>query len=304
MSSISDQEFQTWLSAVERGEAPPPDLPADDAADLDLAGRLWTLQAAPTARLAARVQRIAAGPSISPRIPPRVGLTGWRGWRWASLGIIAVLALMITLGFAPARTWAQEMFQRFGVTFLPGLMPNWEASLPEIVPTRSPAAFDSEAGVRAAADFPLHWPTDFPFDRDQATLLGYVVYSREGTWIESMYGDADHRYLEMQVFWRQRPGPWPVGDARFKPVDIAGHDGLWGEGVPASFIAGARSSLVLKDQNGKMSRVSSPENASLEPINVLLWEEGEALYVLIDPNRQYNRADLLRIAASAYQNHD
>ena len=226
------------------------------------------------------------------------------GWRWASLGIVAVLALMVTLTFAPARTWAQEMFQRFGVTFLPGLMPNWEAGLPEIVPTRSPVAFSSEAGARAAAEFPLHWPTDFPFDRDQATFLGYVVYSREGTWVESMYGDADHRYLEMQVFWRQRPGPWPVGDARFKPVNVAGYDGLWGENVPASFIAGARGSLILKDQSGKVSKVSGPENASLEPINVLLWEEGETLYILIDPNRQYNRADLLRVAESAYQTRD
>jgi hypothetical protein len=297
MSGLSDQEFQTWLSAVERGEAPPPDLPADDVADLKLAGRLWTLQAAATPRLAARIQRIAARRSLSPRL-------GMTGWRWASLGIVAVLILMITLGFAPARTWAQEMFQRFGVTFLPGLMPNWEAGLPEIVPTRSPVAFNSEAGVRAAAEFPLHWPTDFPFDRDQATFLGYVMYSGEGTWIESMYGDADHRYLEMQVFWRQRPGPWPVGDARFKPIDVAGHDGLWGENVPASFIAGARGSLILKDQGGEVSRVSRPENASLEPINVLLWEEGETLYVLIDPNRQYDRADLLRVAESAYQIHD
>ena len=297
MSGLSDQEFQTWLSAVERGEAAPPDLPAGDAADLDLAGRLWTLQAAPTSRLAARIQRIAAGPSLS----LRVGMTGWR---WAGLGIVAVLALTVTLTFAPARTWAQEMFQRFGVTFLPGLMPDWEAGLPEIVPTRSPVAFNSEAGVRAAAEFPLHWPTDFPFDRDQATFLGYILYSREGTWIESMYGDADQRYLEMQVFWRQRPGPWPVGDARFKPINVAGYDGLWGEKVPASFIAGARGSLILKDAGGKVSQVSRPENASLEPINILLWEEGETLYVLIDPNRQYNRADLLRVAESAYKTHD
>ena len=297
MSGLSDQEFQTWLSAVERGEAAPPDLPAGDAADLDLAGRLWTLQAAPTSRLAARIQRIAAGPSLS----LRVGMTGWR---WAGLGIVAVLALTVTLTFAPARTWAQEMFQRFGVTFLPGLMPDWEVGLPEIVPTRSPVAFDNEAGVRAAAEFPLHWPTDFPFDRDQATFLGYILYSREGTWIESMYGDADQRYLEMQVFWRQRPGPWPVGDARFKPINVAGYDGLWGEKVPASFIAGARGSLILKDAGGKVSQVSRPENASLEPINILLWEEGETLYVLIDPNRQYNRADLLRVAESAYKTHD
>ena len=297
MSDLSDQEFNTWLSAVEQGETWPADLPADDVADLALAGRLWALQSAPTSHLAARVQQIPAVPSLSFRMS-RIRKTGWR---WASLGVVVALALMGTLAFTPARTWAQGMFQRFGVTFLPGLMPNWGAMPPEIVPTRSPVAFSSEAGVRAAAEFPLRWPVDFPFDRDQATFLGYIVYSKDGTWIESVYGDAGHRYLEVQVFWRQRPGPWPVGDARFKPISVAGHEGLWGEKVPASFIAGARGSLILKDPNGKVTQVGSPENASLEPINVLLWEEGEALYVLIDPNRQYNRANLLRIAESAYE---
>ncbi len=293
MSGLSDQEFHTWLNAVERGEALPANLPADDGADLALAGRLWTLQVAPTSCLAARVQQIPAASSLSFRIRTM-------GWRWASLGVVVALALMAAFIFTPARTWAQEIFQRFGVTFLPGLMPNWQAGPPEVIPTRSPVAFSSEADVRAAAEFPLRWPTYFPFDRDQTILLGYITYSKDGAWIESMYGDTDHRYLEVQVFWRQRPGPWPVGDARFKPINVAGHEGLWGEQVPASFIAGARGSLILKYPNGKVTQVGSPENASLEPINVLLWEEGEALYVLIDPNRQYKRADLLRVAESAY----
>ena len=165
MSGLSDQEFHTWLNTVERSETLPADLPVDDAADLALARRLWTLQAAPTARLAATVQQISAAPSPSLQIRTA-------GWRWASLGIVAALVLTVTLAFTPARAWAQGMFQRFGVTFLPGLMPSWGAMPPEIVPTRSPVAFNSEAGVRAAAEFPLHWPPDFPFDRDQATFLG------------------------------------------------------------------------------------------------------------------------------------
>jgi hypothetical protein len=73
--------------------------------------------------------------------------------------------------------------------------------------------------------------------------------------------------------------------------------------VPASFIAGARSSLILKELDGTVTRVGSSENTSLEPINILLWEEDEVLYILIDPNQRYSQADLLRTAESAYETH-
>jgi hypothetical protein len=128
-----------------------------------------------------------------------------------------------------------------------------------------------------------------------------MTYTEDGTWVESLYGDAERRYLEVQVFWRQRPGPWPVGDARFEPITVIGYEGLWGEGVPASFIAGARSSLILKNLDGTVTQVGSSEDSSLEPINILLWEEGEILYILVDPNQQFSRAELLRTAASAYK---
>jgi hypothetical protein len=192
------------------------------------------------------------------------------------------------------------VLQRFGVVFLPGAVPQWSAGLPEITPTQSPVAFRSEREVQAAADFTLRWPTDFPFDRERVTFLGFMVRSQDGVWIESLYGDAQERYLEIQVFWKQRPGPWPVGDARFKPVSVSGHEGLWGEGVPASFIAGARSSLTLQGADGTMTRVGSAETYALSPINILLWEDGEALYILVDPNQKFGQADLLRTAESAY----
>jgi hypothetical protein len=295
MSGLSDREFNAWLSAVERGEELPADLPPGDVADLALAGRLLALQAAPGPRLAAQVRRIAVTP------PLKLRLRGMAGWRWAGVPIAAILVLALGLAFTPAGTWAQEMLQRFGVTFLPGVMPQWSEGLPKLVPTKSPLVFSSEAGVQAAVEFPLRWPTDFPFDRNQVAFLGYITYTQDGAWIESMYGDASRRYLELQVFWRQRPGPWPVGDARFRPVTVASYEGLWGEGVPASFIAGARSSLILKGLDGTVTRVGSSENASLEPINILLWEEDEVLYILIDPNQRYSQADLIRTAESAYE---
>lgn len=296
MSGLSDREYHAWLSAVERGEALPADLSADDAADLALAGRLLALRAAPSPGLMTRVRQTVVDPSSSPR------LIGMMGWRWAGAGVIAVLVLVFTLAFTPAGTWAQGILQRFGVTFLPGAMPQWSAGLPKMTPTKSPAVFSSEVEIQSAAEFPLRWPTDFPFDRDQVTFLGYMMYTEDGAWIESMYGDVERRYLEMQVFWRQRPGPWPVGDARFKPVTVTSYEGLWGEGVPASFIAGARGSLALKQPDGTVTRVGSSKSTSLEPINILLWEEGEVLYILIDPDRQYSQADLLRAAESAYGN--
>ena len=295
MSGLSDREFNAWLSAVERGEELPADLPPDDAADLALAGRLLALRAAPGPRLVTKVRRTVTPPSLKLR------LTGMTGWRWAGVPIVAMLVLAFSLTFTPAGTWAQEMLQRFGVTFLPGAMPQWGAELPKMTPTKSPLVFNSEAGVQAAVEFPLRWPTDFPFDRNQVAFLGYITYTQDGAWVESMYGDIMRRYLELQVFWRQRPGPWPVGDARFKPVTVASHEGLWGEGVPASFIAGARGSLILKESDGTVTRVGSSENASLEPINILLWEEDEVLYILVDPNQQYSQADLLRTAESAYE---
>jgi hypothetical protein len=295
MSGLSDREFNAWLSAVERGEELPADLPPVDAADLALASRLLALRAAPGPRLAAKVRRIAVTP------PLKLRLRGMTGWRWAGVPIAAILVLALGLAFTSVGTWAQEMLQRFGVTFLPGAMPQWSEGLPKLVPTKSPLVFSNEAGVQAAVEFPLRWPTDFPFDRNQVAFLGYITYTQDGAWIESMYGDARRRYLELQVFWRQRPGPWPVGDARFKPVTVASYEGLWGEGVPASFIAGARGSLILKELDGTVTRVGSSESASLEPINILLWEEDEVLYILVDPNQQYSQADLLRTAESAYE---
>ena len=57
MSGLSDQEFQAWLEAVERGEKVPASLPPDDAADLGLARRLMSIRAVPSPRLSARIER-------------------------------------------------------------------------------------------------------------------------------------------------------------------------------------------------------------------------------------------------------
>jgi hypothetical protein len=297
MDELSDLEFNAWLDAVGRGEKLPDNLPTEDAADLALGRRLLALQAAPNQRLEARVARIPATTfrtrtSVRPRVRRRA-LVG--------TAFIASLALVLTLVFTPAGTWAQEMLQQFGVTFLPGVMPEWTAGPPEITPTRSPVAFSTEGEVQATAEFPLRWPTEFPFNRDKVSFLGFVAYTQDGAWVESLYGDEQHRYLEVQVFWKRRPGPWPVGDAQLESISVADREGLWGEGVPASFIAGARSALIHEDLDGTVTRVGNAEASSLEPINVLLWEDGEVLYMLVDPNQQFSLTDLLRTAESAYK---
>jgi hypothetical protein len=299
MSELSDLEFDAWLNAMERGEELPDTLPSEDLADLFLARRLLAYRGTPDPRLVAKIEAITAAPA--PTRPQPIG--GSR--RWRTLGgaaIIASLALVLSLTFTPAGTWAQGMLQRFGVTFLPGTSPQWSAGLPEITPTRPPVAFSSEGEVMAAAEFPLRWPIDLPFDQTQVTFLGFIAYTQDGAWIESLYGDEEFPYLEIQVFWKRRPGPWPVGDARLESVSVAGRDGLWGQDVPASFIAGARSALIREELDGTVTRVGSSEDASLDPINVLLWEDGEVLYILVDPNQQFSQADLLRTAESAYGN--
>ena len=308
MSELSDLEFDAWLNAVERGERLPDTLPSEAAADLILGRRLLALKMAPSPRLAAKIGGITAAPAptrpqtvSAPRRSTRAGrLLPARAL--AGAAIIASLALVLSLAFTPAGTWAQGMLHRFGVTFLPGATPQWSAGLPEITPTRSPVAFSSEQEVKAAAEFPLRWPINFPFDQARVTFLGFLTYTQDGAWIESLYGDEEAPYLEVQVFWKRRPGPWPVGDARLESISVAGRDGLWGQDVPASFIAGARSALIREELDGTVTRVGSSEDASLDPINVLLWEDGEVLYILVDPNQQFSQADLLRTAESAYLN--
>ena len=296
MSGLSDQEFHSWLSALEQGEELPASLPLDDVADLALARRLLAMRAESTPRLRARVRQTTSAAAASRRPG------GLRGVRWAIAGMMATLVLASALALTPVGSWAQGVLQRFGVIFVLGVIPQWSAGLPEIIPTSSPVVFRSEREVKEAAKFPLRWPSDFPFDRDSVAFLGYMVDTQNGAWIESLYGDADHRLLEIQVFWRQRPGPWPVGDARFKPIRVSGYDGLWGEGVPPSFIAGARSSLTVKAVDGTETRIGGSQVPSLAPINVLLWEEGETLYMLVDPNQRFSQTELLRMAVSSYQN--
>ena len=301
MSELSDREFNAWLEALERAETLPDTLPADDAADLALARRLLSLRTAPSPRLTARVEQITASVPATAAASTRSQEGAPRRWRaLVGAGIVASLVLMISLAFTPAGTWAQGMLQRFGVTFLPGATPQWSGGIPEITPSRSPVAFSHEREIQAAAEFPVHWPTDFPFERESVTFLGFIAYTQDGAWIESLYGDEAYRYLEMQVFWKRRPGPWSVGDAQLESISVAGHDGLWGGGMPASFIAGARSALIREELDGTVTRVGSAEGASLDPINVLMWEDGEVLYMLVDPNQRFGLADLLRTAESAY----
>ena len=297
MNELSDLEFDAWLDAVGRGEKLADNLPAEDAADLAFGRRLLALRATPSQRLVARVARI---PATSYRTRTSVR-TPVRRRALVGTALLASLALVFTLVFTPAGSWAQGMLQRFGVTFLPGAMPEWTAGPPEITPTRSPVAFSTEREVQATADFPLRWPTWFPFNRDEVTFLGFMAYTRDGAWVESLYGDEEHRYLEIQVFWKRRPGPWPMGDAQLESISVADREGLWGEGVPASFIAGARSALIHEDLDGTVTRVGNTEASSLEPINVLLWEDGEVLYMLVDPNQQFSLPDLLLTAESAYK---
>lgn len=220
----------------------------------------------------------------------------WRG-RLAGAGVLVALMVAVFLVSTPARAWAQEVLRRFGVVFLVGAKPEWvEGSISHEV-----AHFTGEAEAREWAGFPLRWPQRFPFDRAQATFSGFVVRAEEGSWLNGLYADAQRRYLEFQVFWRKRPGPWPVGNARLEAIVVSDREGLWAEGVPRSFIAGTIASLTsVKPNDIKAETATSPASLSTEEVNVLLWEDGKVLYVLIDPERRFSQADLLQVAESLY----
>ncbi len=292
MNPLSDREFQTWLDALERGEALPSTLPPEDAADLAMANHLFSLRSAPGPQLVTRVREIMASPPVHRWQPGRV-------WQRAAAGILAALVLALTMSLTPTGTWAQEVFQSFGMTFLPGIMPQWRE---ELEPPQAVTPFSDEAEALAVAGFPLRWPTAFPFDRTEVAFSGFVVWDEDGAWLNSLYADSEHRYLEVQVFWQRRPAPWPVGDARFQPVMVAGHEGLWAEGMPRSFIAGELSRITRRASDGTVILdVGGDKQLSASEVNVLMWEDGNVLYVLVDPERQFTPDDLLAIAQSAYQ---
>lgn len=293
MNALSDREFQIWLDAVERGEEVPSTLPPEDAADLALAGRMFALRSAPEPRLVARVRETTGQAPVHRWRPGRAR-------QWAVAGILAALVLTLTLSLTPAGTWAQEVFRRFGITFLPGVLPQWQE---EAKPSQTVTYFTDEAEAQAVAGFSLRWPTVLPFDRTNVAFSGFVVRSEDGAWLNSLYADSRHSYLEVQVFWRQRPTPWPIGDARFQPIAMAGHEVLWAEGIPRTIVTGEVSDLARIEPRGTVTRQSGGEAQppSIELVDALLWEDGETLYVFIDPERRFSLDDLLAAARSMYE---
>lgn len=292
MRTLSDQEFQAWLDALERGDELPPTLPAEDAADLALAVRLFALRSRPDPGLAHRIRQNMGAVTFPHRRPSPV-------WRWAALGGVTILAVTLALSLTPAGVWAQEVFRRLGIAFLPGVPPQWREVDRGQEITRY---FFDETQARAAAGFPLRWPTDLPFDRSEVALSGFVVQDGSGAWLSALYADDERRYLEVQVFWRRRPGSWPAGKAAFQPVTVAGHEGLWAERLPRAVVVGEIFTLSRVGPEGSGILQPGGEAVSdIEEVNALLWQEGEALYVLIDPERRFTLEDLLAVALSAYE---
>lgn len=132
LSHLSDQEFMACLEGMERGEALPAGLPADDAADLELAGRLLAQQVLPSPRLVAAVQQAmtATSPASSmslsarwkiwkrrlPMSAPRMSL--WKGLAWTVATVLLAFALVMLI-FPSARAAVLEAILRIsGITFV------------------------------------------------------------------------------------------------------------------------------------------------------------------------------------------
>lgn len=129
MKELSDQEFHRLLDAVERKEALPPDLPADDNADLEFAERLFALR--PVLR---RADYPVAGRSRTPRAALQHGLV----WRFAAVVLLA-LALLAAFALGRSGTANAEIFGS------PGLAEDmaWISPIPVIFEGEryEPAAF-------------------------------------------------------------------------------------------------------------------------------------------------------------------
>jgi len=260
-----------------------------------------------------------------------LGIPAWfgekQGRRWAGVGIGIALVLTLILGFTPAGTWAQGVLQTIRSRVVIGTTETVNKGFRITFPLDGDSIdfFSDEERLQENAGFPLLWPTELPFDQRHVAFSSCLIPTENGVWIEGSYGNMERSYLELHVFWRQRPSIEPTENAWLiqfytSPVTVAGHQGLWSDRVPAHLIERVLCETFPEEIDtycicqktfesfGVHPRTEHcycqgplPENS--ENVNVLLWEEKETLYVLVDPERQFSQADLLQTAESMYGDH-
>lgn len=254
------------------------------------------------------------------RTPAR--LVEVRGWRWAGVGIGITLMLALVLGFTPVGTWAQGVLSQIVVGT--GTIETGNQGFKVTFPLAgySIAFFSDEERLQENAGFPLLWPTELPFDQRQVAFSSCLIPTENGVWIEGAYGNMERSYLKVHVFWHQQPNIELAENAQFiqlytSPVTVAGRQGLWSDRVPAHLIESVlretfpeemdiyRICKITFESFGVHPRTEHRYRPDLPPdssenVNVLLWEENETLYVLVDPERQFSQADLLQTAESMY----
>lgn len=201
MNHLSDQEFLAYLERMERGEALPAGLPADDAADLELAGRLLAQQMRPSRRLVLAVQQSmmtpssASPPSLAARLKawkrrlpmstPQMSL--WKRLVWGGVALILALALVV-LAFPGIRAAALEALLKIGGV---GFVETDQG------PSTDDAEIWSEQIVSLAAAQAI-----LPFAVPTWAPEGYVLKENEVT-VARPYTDVLHVMLK----WEKTGGP-------------------------------------------------------------------------------------------------
>ena len=315
MDELTEQEFQAQLAALERGEALPAGLPAEDAADLALAGRLLAQRVQPGPDLLAAVRRSTAAlpparrfrwPRFDLKAPTRRKSMSARripAWQRVAVGLAAlVLAFGITMAaFPSARAAVLNLIRQIGgVTIVEteqyphspeqrqGGSMNMHDTSPDTAPEQLFTAQScSLAEARALLPFDFAVPTWAP--------AGFVQDDQVRIFLPPE-GMTDTVFLvdRLQVSWSDPSRPayiyfyvahcqvpdceqrWLVGTDSADVVQVRGQE--------AALVRGSWDVDTQRYENSGMLN--------------LLWKEGEVFYSLVGFESATSVDDLVHMAES------
>jgi hypothetical protein len=305
MTEISDSHFQTLLNAVENGDALPTHIPSDDAADLELAGRLLHMKAEPSPRLVIAIERITSQPS--PVAAKRKFTFSKPAQRIAlSVAFACALLLVAAILYPPTR---QAMAQAIDtITF--GMI---TVIIEENQPTEAvnpEEVFESYGAVWIPGNLE-EIQTDHP---QLATLPafipeGYVLQERVGFFLQGTYSEEP---LFVIYQWKNAQGDWielevndsscPEGYSSFGKDSCGGHLYISSESPIFVNIHDQQGVLqprmLLDDFSGKINRWNARRYRVYETGFSLYWEHDKSLYILRVTSDDISQDELIRIAES------
>lgn len=301
MTRLVDREFHSQLEALERGEALREDLPADDAADLALAGRLLSLRAQPSARLQAQVQEaLAAQPARSgwAALASRVPRFGGRRPAWQRVAL-AVAALVLVLGttmlLSPGvRATVLELISKIGgITFVQseeypqtpeqrrgGWMNLYDTTPGD--PGFQPLPEQNVTLAQASSILP------FSYTLPAWAPEGFVLQDN----VRVILPSAEFTPTVAVWTWERSSGGSPVylsalytPNADYAPLMVVGTTG-----VERVQVGDHEAALVRGAWNVDSKQYGAPDLLDLR------WQEGPVVFSLVGSAPQVSAADLIRMA--------